>query len=473
MSEKVHKIKQKVWHYPFWKWLALILLILWLFCIFFKCCDRDKRDDIHIDDDEVSEDVSGPIKYTPTPFHPNPIDTNYMEILPDDPLKRKIVSNLVNAYCKDTVDLNRIAKEVVAEFPNDSVVVTFLAEAYKRIQFQIKPDSREELLAYLKGDTLDVKYALHEWYFTTTSVPTDPDFKDSENTWFYKQIGLYNAWNYGYGSDTIIIAVIDDSFDPDHVEFKERFISPWNVMDYSEKVNSNYEMIHGTHVAGTVCANKDNGFGISGVAPNCKVMPIQIADQNGNMSITSIIDGIFYALKNDADIINMSLGQPLDHLAYMSESQQEELAKSINQDEAKMWDEIYEIALKENTIIVQAAGNSAVLASIDPMKRSQSTIVVGALDENNSTASFTNYGSDVDVYAPGVQIFSSMPDGNMGYLDGTSMATPIVSGCIALVRSKDNSISASEIKDLIKKTGTNVNGEVGKMIRVDKLLESI
>ena len=474
MSEKEHKIKQKVWHYRWWKWLALVLLVLWLFCLLFKCCDRDDNDTTHLkDNDGDQEQISGPIYSKPAPYHPMPIDTNYMEVLPDDPLKRTIVSNLVNAYCQDTVDLNRIAEEVIAEFPEDSVSVTFLAEAYKRIQFQIRPEARENLITFLKADTIDVKYALQEWVITTSAMPTDPGFKKSDNSWFYKQIGLYNAWESGFGSDTIIIAVIDDSFDPSHEEFQGRFVKPWNVMEYSENVNANYNMIHGTHVAGTICANRDNGVGISGVAPNCKVMPIQIADKNGNMSITSIIDGIFYALKNDADVINMSLGQQLDHLGYMSEAEQEQLAKSLNLDEAKMWNEIYEIAIKENTIIVQAAGNSAVLASIDPMKRSESTIVVGALDENNQMASFTNYGEEVDVYAPGVQIYSSVPNDDMDYLDGTSMASPIVSGCIALVKSKDNAITATELKDLFQKTGTNVTGEVGKMIRIDKLLESI
>ena len=352
-----------------------------------------------------------------------------------------------------------------------------MAEEYKRVQFRINPDSREKLLAYLKQDKANIKFAMNEWYIQTSglaqNVPKDPEFNKVSNKWFYQQIGLFEAWNSGFGSDTLIIAVIDDGFDLTHIEFKGKIVKPWNVIEYDENVNASNNKFHGTHVAGTICANINNGFGISGVAPKCKLMPIQIADNNGNMSLTSIIDGIFYALKNDAHIINMSLGQDLSHLLELNEEEQKDLSNSLHAEEAAMWDEIYEIALKENTIIVQAAGNSAVLASIDPMKRSKSSIVVGALDKNNNASSFTNYGNEVDVYAPGVKIYSSMPNNKMGYLDGTSMASPIVSGCIALLRSKNAKISVSEIKILFDKTGMAVMGEKGKMIQVDKLLEEL
>jgi subtilisin family serine protease len=211
--------------------------------------------------------------------------------------------------------------------------------------------------------------------------------------------------------------------------------------------------------------------GISGVAPRCKLIPIQIADQNGMMTTSSILDGIFYALKNDADIINMSLGIDLSDAAkYLTEEQQETFAKTIYKDEAAMWNEVYEIAQKEGTIIVQAAGNSSVISSLDPMKRSNISIIVGATDRKGKKAQFSNYGDGVDVYAPGVSIYSSVPNQNFEQLDGTSMASPIIAGCVALIKSLNKDASIIDIKRLINDTGIIVEGTGKKLIQIDELL---
>lgn len=475
MGEEIHKIKKKVWYHTWLKWLALILFILVLICFVFKCCDNESSNNATVSNERNERTEEPRTRDTPEAYvHPTPIDTTFTEILPDDPLKREIVSNLVNAYCKDTVTLDRIAREVSNKFNDQDIAVTFKAEAYKRIQFKIDPDRREDLLLYLKNDSEDIKYALREWYIRgASSIPTDPGYSREQNKWFYEQIGVFNAWSYGYGSDSVVVAVLDDSFDPTHKELTGRLVSPWNIFDYSPNVNSEQGGVHGTHVAGTICANHDNGFGISGIAPNCKIMPIQIADNNGLISITAIIDGIFYALKNDADIINMSLGQDLRHLGNLSDREQEEISNTVFIEEANLWNDIYEIALEENTLIVQAAGNSGVLASIDPMKRSKSTIVVGATNNKENLAVFSNHGSKVDIYAPGVEIYSSTPDNKMDYMDGTSMATPIVSGCLALAKSKKADLSMSQVKELLEETGLKIDGERARLIQIDKFLGRI
>lgn len=477
MTEVIHKIKRKIWFNKWWKWVALVLFLLLLFCFLFKCCDTDRRSVVVIPEEVI--DDNSEIGYDFYPEHPNrllPIDTSMIEILPDDPLMRKVVTNLVNVYCQDTVELKRMAKEFILEFPDDSITVSYYAEEYKRIQFQVPPNRRDALMSNLKKDEDDVKFVVDEWVITSSnlpSIPTDPGYSDSDKSWFYKDIGLFAAWEYGFGNEDIIIAVIDDSFDPNHAELLDKFVKPWNVMDYNESVNSNFDMFHGTHVAGTVAGNLDNGVGISGVAPNCKIMPIQIADRNGNMTITSILDGIFYALKNDVDVINMSLGQEFDHLAGLSLSEQKLLAKTIHNDEAEMWNEIYQIAEDEGVIIVQAAGNSSILASIDPMKRSKNSLIVGALDRSRKTANFSNVGEAVNVFAPGVEIYSSLPNNKMGPLQGTSMASPIVAGCVALIKSKKSDIGIAELIQIIKDTGEPVPGELGTLIRVDKILDII
>tara|TARA_B110000285_G_scaffold13974_1_gene13789 strand:+ start:6554 stop:7987 length:1434 start_codon:yes stop_codon:yes gene_type:complete len=477
MTEVIHKIKRKSRFYKWWKWVALVLFLLLLFCFLFKCCDKDRRDFLAAPEQIIEGNTDVGYDYYPeNPNRLNPIDTSMIEILPDDPLKREVVTNLINVYCHDTVELKRMAKEFIIEFPADSIKVSYYAEEYKRIQFQIPPSRRESLMDNLRLDVLDVKFVVDEWIISssqTSSIPSDPGYSDSEKRWFYEDIGLFDAWKYGLGDPRITIAVIDDSFDPKHTELLGKFVKPWNVIDYNKNVNGDLKRFHGTHVAGTVGGNAENGFGISGVAPNCKIMPIQVADMSGNMTLTAILDGIFYALKNDVDVINMSLGQEFGHLAGLDITEQNRLARTINLDEAKMWDEVYKIAEEQGVIIVQAAGNSSVLASIDPMKRSKNSLIVGALDRSRKTANFSNVGEAVNVFAPGVEIYSSLPNNKMGPLQGTSMASPIVAGCVALIKSKKNDIGITELIQIIKDTGEPVPGEAGTLIRVDKILDII
>ncbi|MCL7765044.1 S8 family serine peptidase [Polaribacter sp. Z014] len=409
------------------------------------------------------------------PEKPNlliPIDTLKIIVRPDDPLKRPIISNLLNVYVQDTTDLKVFSQNVISNYIKDSLKVTYYADAYKRVQFEVPPSRRIGLKAQIKQDFSLVKFVCYESILTSSQTKTDPGFNNPNYDWFYSQIGLFKAWNQTMGDPSIKIAVIDDSFDPNHKELINQIEKPWNVFEYSNKISSyNNKMIHGTHVAGTVVGEINNGIGISGVAPRCKLIPIQIADHKGMMTTSSILDGIFYALKNDADIINMSLGMNLSYaFGNLTEEQQEAYAKTIYIDEAEMWNEVYEIAEKEGAIIVQAAGNSSVVSDLDPMKRSKVSIIVGATDRNEKKAQFSNYGEGVDIYAPGVDIYSSIPNQQFKLMDGTSMASPIISGCVALIKSIDRDISLEEIKKLMKETGKKVNGTNNKLIQINQLL---
>jgi subtilisin family serine protease len=409
------------------------------------------------------------------PDNPNtlqPIDTTKI-IIPDDPLKRPIISDLLNVYVTDTTDLKGFASEVINSYISDSLKVTYYAEAYKRVQFKVPTNKQKAFKDRFKKDFPSIKFVCYESILSSKKTKTDPGFSNKNYDWFYEQIGLFEAWKTTMGDPTIKVAVIDDSFDPSHKELINQIELPWNVFEYSNDIKTyNNKLKHGTHVAGTVAGEINNGAGISGVAPKCKIIPIQIANSNGMMTTSSILDGIFYALKNKANIINMSLGADLSTAHNLTEEQQKVYARTIYKDEAAMWNEVYEIASKEGVVIVQAAGNSSVIAALDPMKRSKISITVGASDRNKRRAKFSNYGQKVDIYAPGTNIYSCIPNQKFEMLDGTSMASPIVAGCVALIKSINNSLSTSEIKELINTTAEEVNGEL-RFIQIDKLLQKI
>lgn len=476
MSEKNHIVKQRVFHYGVWKWVALALFILLLLCLFLRCCNNPFASGQHFSDGQDNLTGNSPV-FPSQPGRLPPIDTSQIEIAPDDPLKREIVQDKLNVYLEDTVQAAGFVDRLRSDRPSDSVIAVYYAEVYNRVQLQVQGDKRADLKSFLKRGYPGVKYAVDEWILRqpTSTKPNDPFYKNISNSWFYDVIGLFNAWEYGYGDTSVVIAVIDDGFDLTHPELASQYVRPWNVFDYSDKVNSGGVLIqHGTHVGGTISAKNDNGFGLSGVAPGCRFMPIQISDQSGIITLTSILDGVFYALKNDADVINLSLGLSLPGLGQqMSEQDQEKFSKSTLLDEAQMWDEVFAIARKENVIIVQAAGNDAILASVDPMKRSANSIVVGAIQPNGKPAKFSNKGSVVPVYAPGVNIYSSLPGKNIGPLDGTSMASPIVAGCVALLLSRKRNLSLQEIKDMLTTTGRKIPDTEGVLIQIDQAIRKL
>lgn len=478
-----HKIKRKVWFFGWWKWIALFLFLMLLLCMLLKCCNtpilRDNGTQTSIPNDNGRYD-NGDALLGLMPNRPNllsPIDTNDIFLIPDDPLGRKGLNNLVNVYLNDTTNIEAFALKVRQSFLEDTVQVSYFAEEYKRVQFKVDPTKRIRLKSFLKEDFEEVKFVVDEWIVQSLSSidQNDPGFLEKDQSWFYEMIGIFDAWNITMGDSSVKIAVIDDSFDPNHIELQNRLTNPWNVFNYSDRVYSDGEkMIHGTHVAGTVAGNVDNGFGISGVAPHCMIIPIQISDRSGIISISSILDGIFYALKNHADVINLSLALSLRQVTgQLTKIEQDELSSNVLVDEAKMWDEVYRIANEEGTVIVQAAGNDAVLAALDPMKRSRNTIVVGAIDRKGAISNFSNTGIAVTVYAPGVEIYSALPKNEIGPLDGTSMASPIIAGCIGLIKSVKRDISYEEVIRLIESSGTDLDGESGVVMRIDKLLKDL
>lgn len=458
-------------------WLLLAILTVLAFLFLFRACNNGINEFRGGPYSQVTDTIYQVITPPVFPDFPNkhqPIDSSKI-IIPDDSLSREIISNLLNVYVEDTVNLKDFALQVAFKFPGDSIQVNYFAEAYKRIQFKVPANLRDSLKIAFKNEFAQVKFVCVEAIYRQSYTSNDPYFKNPDFSWFYEQIGLYQAWDITLGDPQIKIAVIDDSFDPDHPELENKIRDGWNVVDYSSGLTSyNGTLFHGTHVAGTVGAEEGNGIGLSGVAPNCSVMPIQVGDNQGRMTTSAILDGFFYALKNKADIINLSLGitTPANGTG-MSLAEQKRYAKNYYVDEAAMWDEVFGIAESEGVVVVQAAGNADMLAALDPMKRSNHCIIVGATDRSGQRADFSNFGDQVTIFAPGVDIYSSLPDNQLDKLSGTSMAAPIVSGAVALILSVNGQLNPPEIKKLLENYGSTVTGHTGKFIHIGKILDKI
>ncbi|MEM9546428.1 MAG: S8 family peptidase [Bacteroidota bacterium] len=223
------------------------------------------------------------------------------------------------------------------------------------------------------------------------------------------------------------------------------------------------DSFHGTHVAGIVGAIKDNDLGMNGVAANVKIMSVRTVP-DGDERDKDVANAIRYAVDNGASIINMSFGKgyPWD--------------KDIV-------DEAVKYATKKDVLLVHAAGNSA--QDNDAMdnfpndkyrkasgflfwkkKKSKNWLEVGALSPKpgeNSVATFSNYGQEnVDIFAPGVQIYATLPENEYAYLQGTSMASPVVAGVAAVLRSYFPSLKAEQVKEILMKSVTPLDLKVKK-----------
>ena len=207
-------------------------------------------------------------------------------------------------------------------------------------------------------------------------------------------------------------------------------------------------------------------------------MPVQIGSGQPFFTMTDIVDGVLYALNHGADVINMSLGKYYGDA--LNGKSREELIQIINQagkDEESFWNELFNLAEEKNSFIVIAAGNENTLIGLDPMQRSDNVLKVVAVDKNLKKANFSNYcyscgSKNSYIAAPGVKIYSATPSNTFQYLDGTSMASPIVAGAVALIKTVNPTIRNQDIKKILMSTSvkTRDNLNLG-LIQVDKALQ--
>ncbi|UTR08022.1 S8 family serine peptidase [Alkalihalobacillus sp. LMS6] len=275
----------------------------------------------------------------------------------------------------------------------------------------------------------DVIFAEHNYSFVNKALisqakvePNDEFFKPYQ--WNLEQIDLEEGWNYANGEDTII-AIIDSGVDPEHPDLQNKLVEGYNAIDDSS--NFNDDNGHGTHVAGIAAALTNNVEGIAGVSWQSKIMPIKVLDTNGEGSSFSVARGIYWAVENGADVINMSLGD-----YYHSDV---------------LYDAV-EHAYNQGVTLISASGNENTDEQMYPAAYPQ-VVTVASVNQDKNRSFFSNYGEYVDVTAPGEHIPSTYLENQYILLSGTSMAAPHVAGLAALIHSINPSLSNEDIGNLI------------------------
>ncbi|GAA5222114.1 S8 family serine peptidase [Membranihabitans marinus] len=259
-----------------------------------------------------------------------------------------------------------------------------------------------------------------------------------------------------------------------NVDFDPRHIVGDDFSNKKEKYYGNNDVagpdaFHGTHVAGIIAANRNNSIGIKGISNQVEIMGVRVVP-DGDERDKDVANGIRYAVDNGAKVINMSFGKGISP------------AKSVV-------DKAVKYAAKHDVLLIHAAGNEASNTDttsnfptdiydkkglFGKKKYAKNWMEIGALAMNKtekSVASFSNFGQqNVDLFAPGHNIYSTAPDNKYKSSSGTSMAAPVVAGVAAIIRANFPSLSAEQVKNILMETADPIEipvNEPGSEEKVD------
>jgi len=292
--------------------------------------------------------------------------------------------------------------------------------------------SMSAAIAYYKA--MGAKYAEPNYRMQAAMTPNDRYYSSQYGL---PQIKCPSSWDLTLGSSSVVIAIIDTGVDLNHPDLAAKIVPGVNLVNSNKTPDDDNG--HGTHCAGIAAAITNNGIGVAGVAPNCKIMPVKVLDGSGSGYLSTVAQGIRYAANGGAKVISLSLG---------NSTQSQTLQDAVT------------YAIGKGAVVVAAAGNDGVSSKFYPAACS-GVIAVAAVDSNDNKASFSNYGAWVSVAAPGVRVYSTWMGDSYATASGTSMAAPYVAGEAAMLFSF---FGSSTSPDVIKEKIEANNDPIGNWV---------
>ncbi|MBU0502347.1 MAG: S8 family peptidase, partial [Candidatus Margulisbacteria bacterium] len=332
-------------------------------------------------------------------------------------------------------------------------------------------EDAQEIAAHYRADPNISEASVVTRVQAFAAVPNDPYFSSGA------QYGLVNieatrGWDRTTGSSNDLIAVLDTGINYNHVDLqgKINLADAWDFVNNDSDPWDDYVNAHGTTVAGVIAAATNNSIGVAGMNWNGKILPVKVLNNAGSGDMSDILEGIAWAQAKGADVINMSFGQYVHDVNLQARCQN---------------------AYDAGIVLVAAAGNGGgnwptypawydTVIAVSAVDRNDQRAVWTAIDPYTGRRQASNYGTWVDVAAPGNLIATTFSGNDYVDTSGTSLSSPFVAGLASLIRSTGPTLTVQQIKDRITSEADDIDalnpgfeGQLGKRINVYLALSSL
>ncbi|MGY6277045.1 S8 family serine peptidase [Methylomonas sp. MgM2] len=288
---------------------------------------------------------------------------------------------------------------------------------------EVPPQAEDAVIKALLNNP-NIEYAEKDMLVELSSAtPNDPSYS---RQWHLPKMQTPNAWDAATG-EGVIVAILDTGVEANHPDLVGNLVPGWNVV--SNNNDTSPIMWHGTSVAGVVAATSNNATGVSSVAWGAKIMPVRVSNTtDGVAQWSSLANGILWAADHGADVVNMSYDVSIG---------------------AYLLNDAAQYFRNKGGVTVVAAGNSNADGGYSD---NPYMITVAATDSNDNKSSFSNYGNNVDVSAPGTGIYTTYTNSGYANTSGTSFASPATAGVVALIMSANLYLTPDEVETVLEKS---------------------
>lgn len=325
----------------------------------------------------------------------------------------------------EKIDQNMLKEHGIANYTEYKIINAISADIPESVSEKLKKKPK-------------IKYVEEDAQVQIARKPSQPLQPPQQITWGIARVEAPLAWNNSTGKN-VKIAVLDTGISNSHPDLTVS--GGVNLVGTSSSKKWDDDNGHGTHVAGIIAA-RNNTIGVIGVAADAELYAVKVLNNYGGGSISDVIEGIDWAVQNNMDIISMSLGTDTYSQAFADAS-----AGAYN----------------SSILLVAAAGNSGdgntSTNDVQYPARFDSVIAASAVDYNNVAPIWSADGSEVELAAPGVGIYSTWLDGSYATTSGTSMAAPFVSGVAALLMQNNVGSSPYEVRAMLANNSIDLGAQ--------------
>lgn len=283
-----------------------------------------------------------------------------------------------------------------------------------------------------------VEYAERKELHKTCLTPNDTYYSNSfsNGQWALFQINASQAWDISTGDANTVVAVTDNAINISHPDLVNKMLPGWDAVDSDTDPSpcGSNDGFHGSHVSGIVGAESNNNLGVASIGYDVSILPVKIGNCNG--SLTAGYEGIIWAADNGADVINMSWG---------------------GGGSSTYGQNVCDYAWNQGSILIAAAGNDGVSSVFYPAGY-DNVVSVASTTSGDAKSSFSNYGTWIDISAPGSSILSCNEGTTYQVTQGTSMASPMVAGLVGLMKSHAAGASNTDILNCLYSSADNIDG---------------